>query len=137
LLRQLTRLVIAKNWYEYALIAVDSTGLLSKLSFPLRVRVYPSNRSPEFVTSLKANLTNNKSSIALSWNTTASTEKRFLLYRNTEGTGWEMFQALDGKTQEFSDKNIKSNRKYQYAIKTILSNGIESGLVTSAVVPVE
>jgi uncharacterized protein len=129
--------VIAKNWYEYALIAVDSTGLSSEMSFPLRVRVYPSNRSPEFVTSLKATLASNKSNIALSWSTASSTEKRFLLYRNTEGGGWEMFKALDGKTSEFSDKDIQLKRNYQYAIKTILKDGIESGLATSVAILVE
>lgn len=133
----LDKAVTAKNWYEYALIAVDSSGLSSEMSFPLRVRVYPSNRSPEFVTSLKATLADNKSTISLSWNNASSNEKRFLLYRNIEGSGWEIYQALDGKANEFSDKDIKSKRNYQYAIKTILKDGIESGLTTSTSVLVD
>ncbi|TAK46385.1 MAG: fibronectin type III domain-containing protein [Saprospiraceae bacterium] len=124
--------VQGKAWYEYTLVAEDRGGLRSELSFPLRVRVYPGASAKGEAENLTAHLNTEKTGIVLTWQAEAVAGKSYLLYRQENHSGFEMYQYLSGDAVSWVDTNIKKGLTYSYALKTKLAGGIESGLQMSA-----
>ena len=121
-----------KAWYEYALVAEDRGGLRPEPSFPLRVRVYPGARAKEEAENLTIHLNSEKTGIVLTWQAGAMAGKSYLLYRQVNSTGFEMYHHLAGDAVSWVDTNIKKGMTYSYALKTKLAGGTESGLQMSA-----
>jgi len=123
--------------YEYCLTAIDSSGLTSENSFPLHARIYDNGRRTG-VDTLALTLTE-KRSMQLIWRYNPADRQhiRFLLYRNYNNRGLEMYKNIDGGANEFTDTLLPGEGDYQYALKVITDDGGASGLVSSRVVKLD
>lgn len=125
--------VQARFWYEYALVAMDSTGLRSELSFPLRVRVYPGGNKQGSNVQLTAVFNKEEKNVHLSWQNDGAKVASYLLYREINGLGLEMYQYLNGDSMSWVDTKAGKPGKYRYALKTKFSDGSESKLAEAIV----
>jgi hypothetical protein len=123
--------------YEYCLTAIDSSGLYSDYSFPLHVRIYDNGRR-RGVDTLQLSMTGNKT-MQLIWRYSLSDRQhiRFLLYRNYNNGGLELYKNIEGGANEFTDSSLPGAGDYQYALKVITEDGGASGLVSSRIIKLE
>ncbi|MBS1598595.1 MAG: hypothetical protein JST75_10260 [Bacteroidetes bacterium] len=131
------RNIVRLKEYDYSLTAVDSSGLSSERSFPLRARIYDSGKRPA-VDELKVDITDNRE-IHLTWkyNSVDKTHMRFIVYRNYNNNGLEMYRSVAADKNEFIDNTLPGEGNYQYAIKAVTSDGGASVLVNSQIVKYE
>lgn len=123
--------------YEYSLTAIDSSGLVSEYSFPLSARIYDNGRRSG-VDSLALDLTEKKT-LRLAWRYPLTDRQhiRFLLYRNYNNRGLEMYKNIEGGANEYTDTLLPGEGDYQYALKVVTDDGGASGLVTSRILKLE
>lgn len=112
----------AKSDYGYALVAVDSSGLRSDISFPLNVTT--PKFTPLSVNKLRAFLNPDKS-VSLYWDY-AIPYSRFVIYKASGKQGLTSHDSVyDGR--EYRDKRPEKGIT-TYAIRVILQDGMESAL---------
>ncbi len=127
----------ANTVYEYAVEAVDSTGLHSPFSSSVLARPYDTGVRPP-VKDLKAVYHKDKGTIGLQWSysTTRKEHLWFVVYRETPGSGMMTHKALEGTVRSFEDKANAGNGTYRYAIKVRTDAGGEPPLSRAAEVEV-
>lgn len=123
-------LVSRNTWYEYALEAVDDSGLRSEKSFPLNVKVYDSGVRPG-VKDVMVRKSDNGKSVVLTWKYISNVQCHVVIYRAVNNAPLEMYQSAAIAEMSFIDLNIH-NGKYQYAIKVMYDDGGESELSKTA-----
>lgn len=128
--------VAPKTFYEYAMIAVDSSSLKSELSPKLSVRTFDRGiRVP--IETIKVTYDLNKKRNVIEWDYNAKGEYSFLLYRSYQNFGLTKYARIEGNKNEFSDNDLLGKGEYTYAIKVIYKDGGESPLSTSKSVTIE
>jgi fibronectin type 3 domain-containing protein len=115
--------------YEYALLAVDSSGLKSPLSFPVSARPYYTGVLP-VVTNLKIENKSDdmKTEIMLTWNYENSEGAYFVVYRGF-GDALPLRYATikEPGFKSFTDTQLTSGKgKYTYSVKVFDNLGGES-----------
>jgi fibronectin type 3 domain-containing protein len=123
-------MVNKQTWYEYALEAVDATGLHSKKSFPMNVRIYDSGRRKE-ITNFNLTKSQDGKSLKLNWKYSGNGDYWFVIYRSVDGNNMMTYKNIKSDQQSFTDTNLKKGI-YQYALKAVYKDGGESQLLKSA-----
>ncbi len=114
--------VAVGNAYEYAVKAVDSTGLASNYSFPLHVKTAYNVKT--FNIGLNGNYDSGKKQVTINWNKPGEPVKFYILYKD-QGKGLTMYKSIAADKQTFTeDGNNAPNN--QYAIKVVYANNAES-----------
>ena len=121
--------VVKQTWYEYALEAVDSSGLHSPKSFPLNVRMYDSGKKKD-ITNFKVVKSADGKSLQLSWNYPEKGNFWFVIYRSVDGKDRMTYKNLSSDQLKFTDSNLKKGL-YKYSIKAVYKDGGESPFVES------
>ena len=112
--------------YTYSLQTIDNSKLLSQMSFPLTVRIYDSGIR-NLINSFSAELSKDKKSIHLKWQQKSPNNSRVIIYRNYNKNGLQMYNSTSGRINSYDDYDIQ-NGNYEYAIKVVLNDGLESPL---------
>lgn len=122
--------------YEYALRAVDRSGLQSELSFPLGVSVTLTRSLPP-VEDLQAAFNKEKNALELRWRYPAAAQRRFIIYRAAGAADLMTYESVSGVTS-FTDLQLPEAGSYRYAVRVVDdATGRESALKESAPVRVE
>ncbi len=119
------RQVSSRHKYIYAIETIDSSGLHSDKSFPLRVYVYDKGYSGA-ITGFEVTQAQPKNNVRLHWVAPAGEISYYILYKNKDKSGLKMAGNIRGSDSQFEDKTAPGN--YQYAIKAVYKNGGESAL---------
>jgi uncharacterized protein len=119
----------SNRMYEYAVEAVDSSGLHSPMSTPVLARPYDTGVRPP-VTDLKAAYMKERGTIDLSWSYTPTRKEHFWfeVYRESPGSGLVSRKAVDGSVRSFADEVNGVTGHYRYAIKVRTDAGGEPPL---------
>jgi hypothetical protein len=117
--------IAPKTYYEYAMIAIDSSNLKSELSPLLSIRTYDRGVRPsvdEFTVTydekLKANV--------IKWNYHVNNKLSFLIYRGYQNFGITKYVKINGSDRNFIDRHLVGKGEYTYAIKAVFEDGGES-----------
>src|SRR5215467_10670128 len=123
--------------YDYAIMAIDSSGLISERSFPLHARIYD-NGKRQSIDELKVDITADRH-IQLAWKYSPTDRQHihFIVYRNYNNSGLEMYKNILGDKNEFIDSILPGDGNYQYAVKVITDDGADSKLISSSVIKYE
>lgn len=111
-----------RSEYGYALVAVDSAGLRSDVSFPLNVKT--PKITPASVSKLRGFLNPDKS-ISLYWDYDIP-YSRFVIYKATGQQGFTSYDSVYD-AREYRDKRPEKGLT-TYAVRVILQDGMESSL---------
>ena len=119
------RQALSGHHYVYAIETLDSSGLRSGKSFPLRVYVYTRGYRGA-IKKFELEKVQGKNIISMHWIAPSNDIRYYILYRGEDNRGLRMAGNIPGTHSDFEDKIIPGN--YQYAIKAIYTNGEESAL---------
>lgn len=124
--------------YEYRITAIDSAGLRSQTAFTVTGRPYDTGKRTG-IDDLRASLSADKRSVALSWKYAGSPAERhwFVVYRSYNGTPLRQYKAVESSTMTFEDGLLVGDGTYQYAVRVMMHNGAESDISTPIVVEVK
>ncbi|MCO5231521.1 MAG: hypothetical protein M9958_10235 [Chitinophagales bacterium] len=115
--------VVPNVKYAYAASTVDSTGLRSKISFPVWAMNYDIHLLPE-ISALNAVAVKKENEIQLSWEYTPKNKNYYFVIYKAEGddplTEWN---SVDKAHLNVNDKDVKKGSTYRYAIEVKQSNG--------------
>ncbi|MCX6150578.1 MAG: hypothetical protein NTX22_08660 [Ignavibacteriales bacterium] len=113
--------------YEYSLLAVDSSGLRSKLSFPVTARPYYTGVLP-IVKNLKIQYDDKKNETTLNWKYENSEGVYFVVYRSIGNDLPGRYATIkESESRIFTDGKLTSGKgNYTYAVKVFDNLGGES-----------
>ncbi len=113
------------HYYEYTMIAVDSSHLESTPCTPVSAKRID-RRIRKEVKEFYALAQPAEKQIALSWNYKPEGVERFLLYRTQEDQPISLYTSLPADQQQFSDRKLTINTYYRYRIKAVYKDGSHS-----------
>lgn len=114
--------------YRYVVVAKDTSGLESTPTSPLEIDV-TERLFQDLILKLNGSVNREARSILLSWKINQPNIKEIYLYKSLEETNTlSLYKVLPGLDKNFEDQSLKVNTTYEYAIKAILTNGVESQL---------
>jgi hypothetical protein len=119
------RNIAPKTFYDYAMVAIDSSNLVSENSPLISVRTFDRGLRPE-VNGLKVNHDSEKKSNVIEWNYSQNGEYSFLLYRSYQNLGLVKFAKVEGGKTSYIDSDLIGNGQYSYAVKAVFKDGGES-----------
>ena len=119
------RTVLPRHGYSYGLVAVDDSRNQSGRSFPQRVRTFDAGIRPG-TKNLSATAPPDKP-VQLQWKMPITTGGRILVYRKINDQPLRLIDNLPGSQQTYLDASAQKGT-YQYALKTVYSDGGESPL---------
>lgn len=119
-------------WYQYKLVAEDSSGLRSPEEQVIRVQQPEKDPFPQ-VTNIKAVASRPNKMIKLTWDFNKQADG-FKIMRSQNGQPVETYEFVKGSKREFYDTWLTTNTEYSYAIIAELPDGRES--VMSVVIKV-
>lgn len=113
--------------YEYSLLAVDSAGLRSPLSFVVSARPYYTGILPA-IRNLKVLYDGNKNENTLSWDYEDAEGVYFVIYRSSGDVLPGRYATVkEQKSRNFTDRNLTSGKdNYIYTVKVFDKIGGES-----------
>jgi fibronectin type 3 domain-containing protein len=124
--------------YEYSIIAVDSSGLHSEMSFPVTARPYFSGVL-ESVKGLKVYFDKSSNNVNIEWNYEGKSEDiYFVIYRSYANDPVKKYKIVTNKSaRHYNDNEISSgNGIYNYALKVFDKQGSESKLSEKVIVKI-
>jgi hypothetical protein len=113
------------TYYQYTILAIDSSGNKSKRSPTVDVRVIP-KVSREALSSPQATFNAEKKSIDLSWKKPVAPVKHYVIYRGKSGKRPSSLISVEGNLTNFSDTSMTGKGTYRYMIRAIYADGGES-----------
>lgn len=111
-------------WYEYALVAEDSSGLKSKPSESLRIQQPEKNPFP-VVKNVQVFVSKDNKMIKLTWDFDMNAVG-FKIMRSKKGEPVQTYEFVPGSKREFYDKWLTPNTEYNYAIIAEIPDGRQS-----------
>ena len=120
-------------WYEYKLVAEDSSGLRSPEEQVIRIQQPEKDPFPQ-VTNIKAVASRPNKMIKLTWDFNKQATG-FKIMRSQNGQQVETYEFVKGTKREFYDTWLTTNTEYTYAIIAELPDGRES--VMSVVIKIK
>lgn len=113
------------TYYQYTILAIDSTGNKSKRSPTVDVRVIP-KVSREALTMPQSSYNAAKKNIELSWKQPSAKVKHYVIYRGKSGKRLASLTSVEGNLISFSDSSMTGKGTYRYMIRAIYEDGGES-----------
>jgi fibronectin type 3 domain-containing protein len=117
--------VVPKTFYEYAMVAIDSSNLKSDLSPLVSIRTFDRGIRPG-VEALTISYDDKLKANVIKWNYTAQGKYSFLLYRGYQNFGITKYVKINSSDRSFIDRNLVGKGTYTYAIKAVYDDGGES-----------
>jgi fibronectin type 3 domain-containing protein len=114
----------AGHVYSYSIQTIDSSGLSSEPSFPLRVYKYYSGFEGG-IQHFDITKGENKE-VVLQWSAPSKKVSYYILYREKDRAGFRMAGTIEGDAENFKEKT--SVGSYRYAIRAVFENGRQSAL---------
>ncbi len=121
--------VIPRTVYEYAVEAIDSSGLHSKPSPTVTARPYDTGIRPG-VKDLHALYQEKENVITLTWAYAPIKKEKFwfVVYRDAGANGLTTYKAVDGSLRTFRDTPDTGKGTYRYAVKVATEVGGQAPL---------
>jgi hypothetical protein len=119
------RTVSSRHYYTYAIETMDSSGLRSGKSFPLKVYVY-AGIATDSIRNFSATPGQDGATCQLNWSAPAIPPDYYILYREFDNGGLRMAADIPGNISMYTDK-IRPG-KYRYALKAIYRKGIRPAM---------
>lgn len=114
----------SRHRYQYAMVAVDSTGLKSVMTKPLWGVALLTNKSK--IEDVQGLADREKKIIHLIWSYQETNIEKFLVYRSTKDTGMALYKSVVAPAADFVDNNLSTNTEYTYRVKAVFRDGTES-----------
>ena len=132
------REVVPRTTYEYAIEAIDSSGLHSKPSPTVVARPYDTGIRPP-VQNLRATYLPKDDVITLTWAYRPVRKEKFwfVIYRESGGNGLTVYKSVDGTARTFKDSPDNGKGKYRYAVKVATEVGGQPPLSEQVTVDVQ
>jgi uncharacterized protein len=108
--------------YEYTLVAKDLAGLVSAPS-PVLTLTAADSWDKQLVKKIAAVAGREQRLIAVSWEYDRKPFKQLELFRAEGKSGLSLYQVLENGELVFTDKDLKVNNKYTYAVRAVLPDG--------------
>lgn len=120
-----------KNYYQYTIVSVDSTGLKSDPSFPINLRVYSVSKVAP-VNDFKVQLSSDKKTVVVSWSN--KNEKDLINVYRRNGTEGEimLIATISSSVGQYNDLKIQGGKSYLYQLQLYNESGEES-ILTKAI----
>lgn len=122
--------LIVNQVYDYRIIAIDSSGLVSEVVNPIQLKAIDFRSRPK-VEQLQANFNLESTSAKLTWEYPFAGDYYFIIYRREENKGFQ----VAGKVKEgnaFEDKKVTKGKSYKYSIRVAYADGKKSGFCLPA-----
>lgn len=123
----LDKSILQNNMYSYTIVAKDNSNLESEPCTPITIEIKTPLGS-DLISNFKGYSNRETRSIYLSWKSKSPEVQEFLLYKKKSKEGYNLFKTMPSNLRSFEDKDLKINSEYQYALKLVLKNGVESKL---------
>ena len=130
------RNVAPKTFYDYAMVAIDSSNLVSENSPLISVRTFDRGLRPE-VNNFTVKYDPEKKLNIIEWNYDQKGDFSFLVYRSYQNFGLSKYVKIEGAKNSYSDSDLIGNGLYTYAIKAVYQDGGESPVSQTQSVTVE
>jgi hypothetical protein len=115
---------MANTVYYYTLVAQDNSGLKSVPTSEMAGQKIASLQINE-IGEVRCKRDRKAMTITLSWNQPKCKVKRYTIYRKAgEEVTLSAYATISGDKPEFTDKRVKTDTKYSYAIKPVIDNSI-------------
>ncbi len=112
--------------YRYVIVAKDATGLESKPTSPLEIEV-TEELFQDLITKFSGYANRESRSILLSWRMAKKEVSEIHIFKTTKASNkLSLYKVLKGAEKTFEDQDLQINSTYEYAVKAVLINGIES-----------
>lgn len=111
---------------KYKVLAYDQAGNVTS-SFESIALTGLVTRYSKGTVKLKKIVDQENGLVQLSWQKPAREVKLVHVYHQNSDKPYHLYQTLDGKNQQFTDKGLKAGKTYAYRIKWIYSDGSISG----------
>jgi uncharacterized protein len=112
-------------YYQYTLVAVDSSGNLSPMAPTADVRVVP-KVSRESLKDAKAQYNSEKKQLELQWKAPAAKVKYYVIYRGKDGRRPVSLTTAPGSLPVFFDSSFTGKGKYRFMVKAVFDDNGES-----------
>jgi hypothetical protein len=124
------RSVAGATYYQYTLMAIDSSGNKSPYSPTEDVRVMPSVNKTE-LQDLKLSYDKDKKEVKITWKKPVSEVKYYVIYRGKDGKRPGALTSPPGNVNTFTETLLSGKSRYHYLIKAIYSDGGESPMMNA------
>lgn len=124
------------TYYQYALMATDSSGNKSPYSPTMDVRVMPKVSKQE-LKGLSLKYDKEKKDVVLAWSKPSTVVKHYVVYRGKSGNRPAVLTSPNGDVIQYRDGMLVGKGSYTYLIKAIYADGGESPLMNMGNVVVE
>ncbi|GEM_PF-5981706 len=114
--------------YQYRLMAIDDSGLASKLSFPVNAKIVDRKRI-DGISDLKVEFDEDNQQVNLTWayEQTDAEDLRFTVYRNKDSEKLKRHASVNGDLLSYSEK-LPGGGTYYYGIRVMHRDGSRSSL---------
>lgn len=130
------RTVEGSTYYQYALLATDSSGNKSPYSPTMDVRVLP-KVSKQDIKGLNVRFDKEKKDVVLSWSKPSSTVKFYVLYRGKSGNRPAVLTSPSGELNQYRDNMLVGKGAYTYLIKAVYADGGESPILNMGTITID
>jgi uncharacterized protein len=114
-----------KQFYEFSLVAVDSSALRSPFSFPVKVRTYDIGLRTG-ISDLNGIYSSSSKQVKLTWNYSEQGKFYYVVYRSYNNSDLLPYKNVEPGGNAFNDNDSQRNGRYRYAVKVIYTDGGES-----------
>jgi hypothetical protein len=118
---------IPKTYYEYTMLARDSSNLVSENAPVLAVRAYDSGRRTG-IEQVRVVYNAEKKRNEIQWEYAPIGKYSFIIYRSYKDSGLAKYARVENDLRTFNDRDLIGSGNYTYAIKVIYIDGGESPL---------
>ena len=130
------RNVAPRTFYDYTLVAIDSSNLVSENSPLISVRTFDRGLRPE-VNNFTVKYDPEKKLNVIEWNYDQKGDFSFLIYRSYQNFGLTKYAKIERGKTSFIDSDLIGNGQYSYAVKAVFKDGGESPVSQAQSVIVE
>lgn len=119
--------VIARNFYEYKILAKDEAGLISEVASTLRLKA--KTKSEQHIYKIETHPNIQTQEIQLTWNTSENLPgniARFIIYRSVNGSPMTTLHSVQVGDLNFLDTKVQQGKQYTYGIKVVYKDGYKS-----------
>ena len=124
------RSVAGATYYQYTLVAIDSSGNKSPFSPTADVRVMP-RVSKQDIEAIRLSYNSEKREVNLSWKKPVSEVKYYVIYRGKDSKRPSVLTSPAGNATTFSEVLLPGKAHYRYLIKAIYADGGESPMMNA------
>jgi fibronectin type 3 domain-containing protein len=112
----------ARHQYQYALLAVDSSGLKSIMCKPVTGKKLTVITRPS-IGDFKTEVNREQKYVSLAWTYDYDGVDKYLVYRASPGENLSLYKSVHAADKRFRDTNVKMNTQYSYRVVAVYKDG--------------